>query len=314
MQIYGKTLKQDRFFPIFCNFAPKLTRMKYFEVDFQIKAPTEMMQDSRDLLASIVGDIGFETFEETEDGLRGYIQVDFFDEVALERSLVDFPIESATILYNVREAEYKDWNEEWEREGFEPIVIDGRCAIHDGRHTAGVSNIPTTIEIDAKLAFGTGSHETTRMMVSSLLDTDITGKRVLDCGTGTGILAITALKLGAREAFGYDIDEWSTDNALHNAVINHVDDRFTPLLGNSSVLDSIDGSFDVIMANINRNILLNDMPKLAERLSSDGVMLLSGFYDDDVALLSAKASAIGLSIESKKCDASWACISLKHII
>ena len=203
--------------------------MKYFEVDFTI---SPYSADASDVLAAMAGEAGFETFEETETGLKGYVQQSLFDVSELKTALEDFPFEDTTISYDIREAEDRDWNEQWEQEGFEPIVISNNLVINDGRHLpddslfATHSSQLTSIEIDAKLAFGTGTHETTRMICSTLLDLKPEG-RVLDCGTGTGILSICALKLGAQEAIGYDIDEWSVDNARHNAVINQVDERFT---------------------------------------------------------------------------------------
>ena len=239
---------------------------------------------------------------------------------------VDF---TTTISYDIREAEDRDWNEQWEQEGFEPIVISGEwreesgernvhtLVINDGRHLPDNSLIAThssqltSIEIDAKLAFGTGTHETTRMICSTLLDLKPEG-RVLDCGTGTGILSICALKLGAQEAIGYDIDEWSVDNARHNAVINQVDERFTSLLGDASILNKVEGTFDLVMANINRNILLNDMPQFVSKMNAGATLILSGFYTDDCQILIEKAQTLGLSLQQQKEDQQWACLVLKR--
>jgi ribosomal protein L11 methyltransferase len=241
--------------------------------------------------------------------LKGYVQQSLFDEDTLRACIEDFPFEGTSIIYNVREAEDRDWNEQWEQEGFEPIVIADQLVIHDGRHLPEVDS-KVQIEIDAKLAFGTGTHETTRMICTQLLK--LAKGRVLDCGTGTGILSICALKLGASEAVGYDIDEWSADNARHNAVINRVDDRFTSLLGDASVIDTIDGNFDIVLANINRNILLADMPKFVSKMHEGSLLILSGFYSDDCEILLEKAHSIGLEFVSKTTDQDWACLVLKH--
>ena len=281
--------------------------MKYFEVEFTI---SPFSADAADLLASLAGEAGFETFEETADGLKGYVQQNLFDEATLQSCINDFPFDGISIIYNVREAEDRDWNEQWEQEGFEPIIIaDGKMAIHDGRHLPE-GNAEISIEIDAKLAFGTGTHETTRMICKELL-TRAKG-RVLDCGTGTGILSICALKLGATEAVGYDIDEWSVDNARHNAVINCVDDRFTSLLGDAGILDSIDGVFDLVLANINRNILLADMPKFVSKMHKGSLLILSGFYSADCEILIKKAHSIGLELVSQAVDQDWACMVLTY--
>jgi ribosomal protein L11 methyltransferase len=280
--------------------------MKYFEVEFTI---SPFSADAADLFASLAGEAGFETFEDTDTGLKGYVQQSLFDEDTLRACIEDFPFEGTSIIYNVREAEDRDWNEQWEQEGFEPIVIADQLVIHDGRHLPEVDS-KVQIEIDAKLAFGTGTHETTRMICTQLLK--LAKGRVLDCGTGTGILSICALKLGASEAVGYDIDEWSADNARHNAVINRVDDRFTSLLGDASVIDTIDGNFDIVLANINRNILLADMPKFVSKMHEGSLLILSGFYSDDCEILLEKAHSIGLEFVSKTTDQDWACLVLKH--
>ena len=280
--------------------------MKYFEVEFTI---SPYSADAADLFASLAGEAGFETFEETETGLKGYVQQSLFDEVALRECIEDFPFEGTAIIYNVREAEDRDWNEQWEQEGFEPIVIADQLVIHDGRHLPEVDS-KVQIEIDAKLAFGTGTHETTRMICTQLLK--LAKGRVLDCGTGTGILSICALKLGATEAVGYDIDEWSVDNARHNAVINRVDDRFTSLLGDAKILENIDEKFDIVLANINRNILLADMPMFVSKMHEGSLLILSGFYSDDCEILIEKAHSIGLKLVSKTTDHDWACLVLKH--
>ena len=279
--------------------------MKYFEVDFTI---SPYSADASDVLAAMAGEAGFETFEETETGLKGYVQQSLFDVSVLKTALEDFPFEDTTISYDIREAEDRDWNEQWEQEGFEPIIISDNLIIHDGRHLPD-STPDIAIEIDAKLAFGTGTHETTRMICSTLLELQPKG-RVLDCGTGTGILSICALKLGAQEAIGYDIDEWSVDNARHNAVINQIDNRFTSLLGDASILNKVEGTFDLVMANINRNILLNDMPQFVSKMNADATLILSGFYTDDCQTLIEKAQTLGLTLQQQKEDQQWACLVL----
>ena len=283
--------------------------MKYFEVEFTINP---MSVDASDLLADLALEAGFETFEEAENGLKGYVQQSLFDEDALRSCIAEFPIEGTSIIYNVREAEDRDWNEQWEQEGFEPIIIPP-LSIHDGRHLPEVES-EISIEIDAKLAFGTGTHETTRMICKELISTvpELEEVRVLDCGTGTGILSIAALKLGASEAVGYDIDEWSADNARHNAVINRVDERFTSLLGDASVIDTIEGEFDLVLANINRNILLADMPRFVSKMHSGSKLILSGFYTADSPLLIQKAADLGLTFVSQNQDQDWACLVFKY--
>jgi ribosomal protein L11 methyltransferase len=303
--------------------------MKYFEVLFSLNPYST---DACDVLAALAGEAGFETFMETENGLTGYVQQALFDESALKEALEDFPFEEVSISYEIQEAEDRDWNEQWEQEGFEPIEIrgkkdDGRgIIIHDGRHLPEtISEQDITIEIDAKLAFGTGTHETTRMVCATLNSIlrpgpdiknydsgpDPSIKKVLDCGTGTGILAICALKLGAQKAVGYDIDEWSVDNARHNAVINGVDKRFTSLLGDVTILKEMEDRFDLIMANINRNILLADMPIMHQKMALGARLILSGFYTADIPMLTEKAKSLGMTLVSQKEDHDWACLVFK---
>ena len=296
--------------------------MKYFEVTFTL---SPYSSDACDVLAALAGEAGFETFMETENGLTGYVQQTLFDEPALKEALEDFPFEGVSISYDVQEAEDKDWNEQWEQEGFEPIEVrskmdDGRgIVIHDGRHLPeNISDQDIAIEIDAKLAFGTGTHETTRMICATLLElftihsSLFTSFKVLDCGTGTGILAISALKLGAKEAIGYDIDEWSVDNARHNAVINRVDDRFQSLLGDVNILKEVDGTFDLVMANINRNILLADMPMMHAKMAPGARLILSGFYTADIPMLTEKAQSLGMTLMAQKDDNDWACLVFQN--
>ncbi|MDE7456466.1 MAG: 50S ribosomal protein L11 methyltransferase [Prevotella sp.] len=294
--------------------------MKYYEVELTI---TPCTQDAQDLLSALTADAGFETFEETATGLKAYAQQSLFDASALDAVISDFPIQGTHIIYKVREAEDRDWNEQWEQEGFEPISIPlpssrgvGALVIHDGRHLPSPIDEGQAerlaIEIDAHMAFGTGTHETTRMLCATLLDMKLEDKRVLDCGCGTGILGICALRLGARECIGYDIDEWSTDNTRHNAVINRVDDRLQALCGDATLLDSIDTQFDIVLANINRNILLQDMERFVSVMAPDSTLLLSGFYENDCTLLQRKAQSLGLQLAAVKTDGDWACMVLER--
>lgn len=287
--------------------------MKYLVAKFKIEANDDLAQVCKDLLADSVAPAGFDSFEETEDGLTGYVQKDLFDKQELEESIQDFPIPDAHISYTIEEAEDKDWNEEWEKQGFEPICVDDQVVIYDAKHTElHPTTSPDHIEIgiEAKLAFGTGNHETTRMIVSTLLNMNLALKRVLDCGCGTGILGIVAAKLGAKEVVGYDIDEWSVENTKHNAELNDV----APIEvyhGNASVINHISGLFDIVLANINRNILLEDMKAFRSVLGDNGYLILSGFYEEDIPVLLAKAEELGLKEAARRTDNNWACLVLK---
>ena len=285
--------------------------MKYLVAEFKIECQDGMIQIARDLLTDALGEAGFETFEDTEDGIKGYVQESLFDENAMNDVISNFMLPDVSISANIQKAEYKNWNEEWEEAGFERININDSITIYDARHDDGngiASGI--SIGIETKQAFGTGTHETTRMIVSTLLYIDLKGKRVLDCGCGTGILGIAASKLGASEVVGYDIDEWSSENAIHNAELNGVG-NMKVMLGDASVLKSVEGKFDVVLANINRNILLADMPAFVSVMADDSLLILSGFYASDVDLLIEKASSLGLSKIDSKSDSEWTCLVLK---
>lgn len=288
--------------------------MKYLVAKFKIATSEDLLQVCKDLLADSAAEAGFESFEETLEGLEAYVQKELFDKDALDASIADFPIEGTDISYTIEDAEDKDWNEEWEEQGFDPICVDDQVLIYDAKHPElHPTTSPDHIEIgiEAKLAFGTGNHETTRMIVSTLLNMNLYKMRVLDCGCGTGILGLVASKLGASEVVGYDIDEWSVENAKHNAQLNGVD-NLEVYFGNASVINHISGVFDVVLANINRNILLEDMKSFRGVLNEGGYMILSGFYEEDIPVLLEKAKEFGLYESGRRTDNNWACLVLKN--
>lgn len=287
--------------------------MKYLVAKFQIKTSEDLLQVCKDLLADGAAEAGFESFEENDEGLEAYVQKELFDKDALDECIANFPIEGTDITYSIEDAEDKDWNEEWEEQGFEPICVEDQILIYDAKHPdLHPTTSPDHIEIgiEAKLAFGTGNHETTRMIVSTLLNMNLYKTRVLDCGCGTGILGLVASKLGASEVVGYDIDEWSVENAKHNAQLNGVD-NLEVYFGNASVINHISGVFDVVLANINRNILLEDMKSFRSVLKEGGHLILSGFYEEDIPVLQEKAQEFGLHEISRKTDNKWACLVLQ---
>ncbi len=283
--------------------------MRYYEIYFKITPKT---QDACDILTALTAETGFDSFIDAEDGMKGYAPLDLFDKQALDDALQQFPIAGTTITYDVTEMEDKDWNEQWEAEGFAPIVICDRCIVYDALREppADATADALLIGIEARQAFGTGNHETTRMVASALFEHDINGKRVLDCGCGTGILGIIAKKLGAEEVVGYDIDDWSVKNTLHNAELNNVE--IDVLEGDKSVLSHINGIFDIVTANINRNILLDDMDAFHSVMQPHGILILSGFYEDDAPLLLQRAAELGLQELSRKTDNNWCCLILSN--
>ena len=284
--------------------------MKYYKAEFHIDCPQELKQTARELLADTAGEIGFESFEDTDDGIDGYIQIDFLHRGALDEAIADFPLENTHIEYTLSGVVDENWNQTWEESGFEPIDIDGKLLVFDARKPIPDINTQIAIGIEACKAFGTGTHETTQMILSLLTDTIKEGMRVLDCGCGTGILSIASSKLGASEVVGYDIDEWSVKNTMHNATLNGVDD-ITAMEGDASVLSHVSGVFDVVLANINRNILLQDLDKFKEVLNIGGTVILSGFYTEDADLIAEKAKEMGLKVQSRKECNNWCALTLK---
>lgn len=284
--------------------------MKYYVANFDIECAEEMLQPARELLSAAACEAGFEAFEDTDNGIAGYVQRPLYDKEALDAAIVDYMPEGTQVTYNIEEVPDQDWNQGWEDQGFEPIGVSDHLVIYDAKHTdmsmfAGDDGV-MRIFIEARNAFGTGTHQTTRMILRRLLGMDLTGKSVLDCGCGTGILGIVALRLGANRVLGYDIDEWSSENAKHNAALNGVD-NLDVLLGDASVLDGVKEEFDVVIANINRNILLNDMTAFRSHLKTGGRLILSGFYETDVPMLEQAAKNNGLTIIDVVTDEEWAC-------
>lgn len=284
--------------------------MKYYVANFDIECADELLQPARELLSAAACEAGFEAFEDIDNGIAGYVQRPLYDKEALDAAIADYMPEGTQVTYNIEEVPDQDWNQDWEDQGFEPIGVSDHLVIYDAKHTdmsmfAGDDGV-MRIFIEARNAFGTGTHQTTRMILRRLLGMDLTGKSVLDCGCGTGILGIVALRLGANRVLGYDIDEWSSENAKHNAALNGVD-NLDVLLGDASVLDGVKEEFDVVIANINRNILLNDMTAFRSHLKTGGRLILSGFYETDVPMLEQAAQSNGLTIIDVVTDGEWAC-------
>ena len=284
--------------------------MKYYVANFDIECAEELLQPARELLSAAACEAGFEAFEDTDNGIAGYVQRQLYDKEALDAAIADYMPEGTQVTYNIEEVPDQDWNQDWEDQGFEPIGVSDHLVIYDAKHTdmsmfAGDDGV-MRIFIEARNAFGTCTQQTTSMILRRFLGMDLTGKSVLDCGCGTGILGIVALRLGANRVLGYDIDEWSSENAKHNAALNGVD-NLDVLLGDASVLDGVKEEFDVVIANINRNILLNDMTAFRSHLKTGGRLILSGFYETDVPMLEQAAQSNGLTIIDVVTDGEWAC-------
>lgn len=284
--------------------------MKYKRIAFVIDVDPSLLQDCKDILAAISIDAGLEAFEDNGNNcMVGYAQSTIFDEAVLSSTINLFPIEGAAISYSVGDTEDKDWNEQWENKGFPPIIVGG-ITIHDGRH---LSQLPDGIlvEIDAKQAFGTGNHETTQLILGELQNIDLNNKCVLDCGCGTGILGIACKKLGAASVLGYDIDEWSVDNTRHNSIINNVEDNFTVLHGDVNVIPAT-LRFDIILANINRNIILADIKELTQAMKKEATLIVSGFYEEDIPLIKVNAAEYGLNLISQQSLNKWSMLKFNN--
>ena len=284
--------------------------MKYFVANFKIECEAELMQPARELLSAAACEAGFEAFEDTDDGLLGYVQCPLYNKETLDDAIADYMPEGATVASAIAEVPAQDWKQGGGDGGVAQSGVGDHLIIYDAKHTdmnmfAGNDGV-MRIFIEARNAFGTGTHQTTRMILRRLLGMNLNGKKVLDCGCGTGILGIVASRLGADRVLGYDIDEWSSENAKHNASINGVG-NLDVMLGDASVLDGVDEKFDVVIANINRNILINDMSAFKRHMKKDGCLILSGFYESDVPMLEKAAMDNAMSLKNAVTDEEWAC-------
>ena len=276
--------------------------MKYFEVTFTTTPCNEIVND---VVSALAGEIGFESFVEWENGIQAYVQQSLFDEEALKEMVINFPLPETQVTYEIKEAEDKDWNEEWEKNFFQPIVIGDRCCIHSTFH----KDTPKTeyeILINPQMAFGTGHHETTSSIICELLDANLQGKSVLDMGCGTSILAILASMRGANPLTAIDIDDWCVNNSRDNIQLNGIT-NITVELGDASLLEGRE-PFDVIIANINRNILLADMHRYAACMHKGSELYMSGFYVEDIPFIREKAESLGMTFIHYREKNNWAAV------
>ena len=264
--------------------------MTYLFADIHI---SPYVEDYADILSSMLGEIGFDTFEPTDTGIKAYIQKDLFVEEQLTELLSTFIIPDVSFTYEMHEMEDCDYNEEWEREHFDPIL----------EREFG-------LRLDPRMAFGSGSHSTTHQLVSLLMDMDFNGQDVLDMGCGTGVLGIAMGLKGAKHVTAIDIDNMSVDNTIHNFSLNFPSsiDILTPICGDAS---AIDGTFHTIVANIFKTILIRDLPVYVDHLADDGTLIMSGFYTSDAPDIIEAAATCGLR-HSKTCsDEDWAVLTFK---
>lgn len=284
----------------------------YTEVRIHFKRLKEGMETetATDIMAAMLSEIGFESF--TTDAANGllsaFIRAEMFNQDSLAETIGQFPFDDFEITSSSKVIEGKDWNLEWEKHYFQPIVVDNKCVIHSSFHS-GYPKCEYDIVIDPKMAFGTGHHATTSLIIARLLDLQLSGKSVIDMGTGTGILAILAAMRGASPVVAIEIDPVAEANAHENIVLNghaEIDVR----LGDASLLPGLEA--DIFIANINRNIITSDLAAYAATLRSGGTMLLSGFYETDIPVIMAVASPLKLNEVSHTVKGdNWTCLELR---
>ncbi len=271
---------------------------------------TPCTSDATDVLAAMLADAGFESFVPDETGLTAYVRANDFNESAVNEVISSFPIPCSITRTSVTKIEGRDWNSEWERHYFKPIVVGDRCVIHSSFHT----DVPTAefdIVIDPKMAFGTGHHATTSQVIEALLSIPETGLTVTDMGTGTGILSILCAMRGAAEVHGVEIDPPAWENAVENVALNNCNTTATMHLGDASILPTLPKA-DIFIANINRNIITADLHEYVKAMKDGALMILSGFYEADIPVIMEVASPLGLTELRHTTLNEWCCLILKR--
>jgi ribosomal protein L11 methyltransferase len=255
-----------------------------------------------DLLTVTLFELGFDSFAEEEERFNAYIPANLFDEVKLRSALASL-FGQSPVQFGVKTLEEKNWNQEWEK-SYEPVLIGGRCLVRAPFHPP-VPGVPYDLVIEPKMSFGTAHHETTSLMIGWMLDEPVTGKHVVDMGCGTGVLAILAAKMGAKEVRAIDNDPWAFENAKENCLRNKVP-QVHVIQGDDGAIPS--GPFDIIFANINRNILLDQIPLYSRKIKSGGFLYVSGFYEEDMEAISMKALEFGFRFEASRSENKWVAV------
>ncbi len=274
--------------------------MNYLEFQFHLLP----LQPTSDILVAELSEIGFESFVEHEHGLTAYCTEDDFDKSQFE-DLFIFSSDNFKITWSSKLVAQQNWNAAWEK-SFDPIKVGDDCIVRAPFHEK--EGVTYDLVIEPKMSFGTGHHETTHMMLSHILDNDFKGKKVLDMGCGTGVLAILAEKRGAIELEAIDIDNWCYQNSIENSQRNNCK-KIKVFEGDSNLLKN--RKYDIILANINRNILLEDIPHYVNSLNAKGTLFLSGFYLRDLDTISAKCESVGLQFEKNLENNNW--VAAKYV-
>lgn len=268
--------------------------MDFIEVSISCKP------EFRDILIAEIGEVGFNSMIETDAGFNAYMHEEDFEESSL-LEIIDRYVSRADLKWKVHVIARKNWNAEWEK-NFDPVIIADKCAIRASFH-APITSVPYEIIIDPKMSFGTGHHETTSLMIRNQLKIDHKDRKVLDCGCGTGILSIMASKLHAGSVTGFDIDVWAIENSIQNAELNGIDNII--FLQGTILEIATSDRYDIILANINKNILTDEMSEYAIRLKPGGQLVLSGFYSDDLADINRKAIQNNLNLSHSDSNNDW---------
>ncbi|MBR4120093.1 MAG: 50S ribosomal protein L11 methyltransferase [Bacteroidales bacterium] len=267
---------------------------------------TPYSEDAADVMAALLANENYETFIPSENGIKCYILKENYSEDIVTEAIAQNPFD-CDITYNSIEVENEDWNKTWVEESFTPIYIGNECVIHSPKDTI-TTNPKYDILINPIMAFGSGHHQTTAMMTQWILEEDIAGKDVLDMGCGTAILAIASTKCGAKNVSAIDIDERAYNNAIDNAKLNQCTNMDIRLGGAEAIGIS---TFDIILANINKNILISDMEIYAKAINKEGILFVSGFYNSDIEDIEVEALKYNFKLISKKEKDDWASLKLQ---
>lgn len=279
----------------------------YVELRLDLDPCEEYMTD---LLAAMLADAGYESFVPDASGLTAYVRECDYATDVVEEMVGALPFD-AQCVWKVTRIEGRDWNAEWEKNYFQPIVVGGDCVIHSTFHK-DIPQCTYDIVIDPKMAFGTGHHSTTSLIIGRLLGMDLDGKSMVDMGTGTGILAILASMKGASPVAAIEIDPFAYTNAVENVRLNS-QSEIVLLEGDAARLGDVAFAADLFVANINRNVITADLPRYADAMVAGGVMLLSGFYVEDIAVVREAAEACGLTYVDYTEHNNWACVKLTKV-